>query len=369
MVSEKEKNKNLCQLKGSFARNGYDWWWHSFTAVSEKNGKEKAFFIEYFIINPEISPDKVVLGSDGKPCYFMIDCGTWKEDKAQLHQYYPMDEVRIDKKNLHITGPSFLLTEDRIQGHVEVKNPSEIELSDSGFMEWDIKLDKVIGYDVGYGTSALFRNLHAFDMYWHAKGVKTLMDGYVIYNGERYLVKRDSCYGYSDKNWGRDFTSPWIWLSSSDLVSEKTGKRLMNSCFEIGGGKPRAFHITFKDRLLILFFLEGKRYEFNFSKFWLHSKTEFDCYETEEKIVWNIVASRPTLRMETHIECQKKDMLLINYEAPDGERKFHRLFNGGSGVGRIRLFENGNVVDSFKTGHVGCEYGRYHKEGDDYRKQ
>ena len=158
MISEKEKNKNLCQLKGSFERNGYDWWWHSFTAVNEKTGKEKAFFIEYFIINPKISPDQVVLGSDAKPSYFMIDCGTWGIDKAQLHQYYAIDEVNIDKKKLFITGPSFLLTEDRIQGHVDVENPSEKELSDSGSMEWDLKLEKVIGYDVGYGTSALFRD-------------------------------------------------------------------------------------------------------------------------------------------------------------------------------------------------------------------
>lgn len=28
-------------LKGNLAREGYDWWWHSFTGINEKTGEEK----------------------------------------------------------------------------------------------------------------------------------------------------------------------------------------------------------------------------------------------------------------------------------------------------------------------------------------
>ena len=40
------------------------------------------------------------------------------------------------------------------------------------------------------------------------------------------MVTPEKIYGYADKNWGRDFTSPWVWLSSNCLISQKTGKQL-----------------------------------------------------------------------------------------------------------------------------------------------
>lgn len=134
-------NKNLYMLKGEFAKSGYDWWWHSFTARNEKTGEEKPFYIEYFIINPDVSPNKFVLGSDGKPSYFMINCGTWCKNKAQLHRYYNVSDIIICQSELRIMGPDFLLTEDRIKGYVDVKNAHPKELTDNGQMEWDIKLE------------------------------------------------------------------------------------------------------------------------------------------------------------------------------------------------------------------------------------
>ncbi len=368
-MNKRLQRKNLYKLTGSFAKTGYDWWWHSLTAYDEITKEEKPFYIEYFIINPKVSPDQYVLGSDSKPSYLMVNCGSWCKDKAQLHRFYNMKDVRIEKKRLHISGDDFLLTEERIKGKVNVSNPDPKSLSDEGSMEWDIHLDKKIHYDVGYGTSPLFCGLKAFDMYWHAQGIKTLMDGYIIYNGRKYIVRPETCYGYSDKNWGRDFTSPWVWLSSWDLVSTKTGKRLQNSAFEIGGGRPRAFGITFHDKLLIEFVYEGKKYEFNFSKFWTFPKVTFDCEETDDRIIWNVTAKRFTITFKVHIECLKADMLLINYEAPNGERKFHRLFNGGNGEGTVELYRKGKLIDSMKTAHVGCEYGKYHSEGDNYYKK
>ena len=46
------------------------------------------------------------------------------------------------------------------------------------------------------------------------------------YNGEKFKVTPETCYGYSDKNWGRGFTSPWVWLSSCNITSNITGKKL-----------------------------------------------------------------------------------------------------------------------------------------------
>ena len=55
------------------------------------------------------------------------------------------------------------------------------------------------------------------------------------------------CKAYHEKNWGKDFTSPWVWISSCNLTSELTGKKLENSVFDIGGG---SFQIVTEDRAL-----------------------------------------------------------------------------------------------------------------------
>lgn len=79
-------------------------------------------------------------------------------------------------------------------------------MCDDGNMSWHLSIDKKTAFHVGYGASSVFRKLNAFDMYWHAEGMKTIFEGWVTYNGERYLVRPEDCYGYADKNWGRDFT-------------------------------------------------------------------------------------------------------------------------------------------------------------------
>ena len=132
-----------------------------------------------------------------------------------------------------------------------------------GELEWDLKIEKKIAYNVGYGASGFFRALKAFQMFWHVEGVKTFYDGYVKFNGRKYIITPDTCFGYADKNWGSDFTTPWVWLSSNDMVSKVTGKRLENSAFDIGGGKPKIGPISLNRKLLGEFFYEGKSYEFN----------------------------------------------------------------------------------------------------------
>lgn len=71
--------------------------------------------------------------------------------------------------------------------------------------------------------------------------------------------------------------------------------------------------------------------------------------------------------METEVHCLKKDMLLINYEAPDGSRRHNRLWNGGNGVGTVKLYDRKDselvLVDEIRATHIGCEYGEYDHAG------
>ena len=200
-------------------------------------------------------------------------------------------------------------------------------------------------------------------MYWHAEGMKTAFRGDIYLNGRRYIVSPDTCYGYADKNWGRDFTSPWVWLASSSLVSRKTGRRLENSVFDIGGGRPKIYFVPLDRRLLGVFWYEGREYDFNFSKLHLKVKTAFSFTEGDGEVFWKVRQENIFAVMETEISCRKKDMLWIRYEAPDGVKRHNRLWNGGNGRGTVRLWDRTDTglefVDEILADHVGCEYGEY----------
>lgn len=371
MFDQSDITRDSFQLVGAQARKGYDWWWHSFTGYHEKTGQAKAFFIEFFLCNPACGESKPVLGQteenkvrSRRPSYLMVKAGAWGKDAAQLHRFFGWKQVRLRKgAPFGIRAEDCFVTEKRTQGHVCVtaKEASDHPewMCQSGEMSWRLEIDKQVAYNVGYGAGKLFRSLQAFEMFWHAEGMKTAYSGYVIWNGEKYRVSPEDCYGYADKNWGKDFTSPWVWLSSNHLTSMVTGKQLHNSVFDIGGGCPKVGPVALPRKLLSAFWYEGKAYEFNFSKFWTNTRTKFDCRETDDRILWYVEQSTWTNKMICEISCLKEDMLWINYEAPDGAKRHNRLWNGGTGSGTIRLYHRGKLIDKIHCENVGCEYGEY----------
>lgn len=376
MMNKSDITRDAYMLKGPLAKKGYDWWWHSFTAHHAKTGEAKSFYIEYFLCNPahaQVEPVLVWNDSAGRsagrrPSYCMVNVGFWGDPKGQLHRFFPWSQVHVsDGVPFHLTAGDCTCSETHMSGRVAVSEADAKAhpewMSDAGTMEWDLRIDKQVAYNVGYGASSFFRRLNAFEMFWHAEGMKTAFEGWLRLNGEEYIVRPEDCYGYADKNWGGDFTSPWVWLSSNDLISKATGKRLHNSVFEIGGGNPKAFGIALGRKLLGQFYYEGQDYEFNFSKFWTGSRTHFDCRETDTHIIWHVVQTTFRAKMIVDITCRKADMLLINYESPDGYKRHTRLWNGGTGQGTVKLYQRRHgrwrLIDQVYANHVGCEYGEY----------
>ena len=360
-------------LTGPFAYQGYDWWWHSFTGINEDTGEERSFFIEFFVCNPALGGRKPVFGQleqnrreKCRPSYLMVKAGCWGPEHMQLHRFFAWDEIGIcGSAPFRISAADCLVSERQLKGSVSI-SPEEAAahpewMCDSGSMSWDLEIDKLIAYNVGYGASSPLRAVKAFEMYWHAEGMKTAFSGTVTVNGQTWQVRPESCFGYADKNWGRNFTSPWVWLSSNDLTSRVSGKRLENSVFDIGGGCPKVFFVPLKRQLLSAFYYEGTEYEFNFSKFWTGTKTRFASDETDRLIRWYVRQENRDTVMETKLTCRKKDMLLINYEAPDGSKRHNRLWNGGNGRGIVTLTDKrtGRLIDDMIAEHVGCEYGEY----------
>ncbi len=381
MVNISDLNRDAFMLHGPLAECGYDWWWHSFTGRHAVTGEEKGFFIEFFAVNPALGGAAPIFGQkpsaqpehqstgDGKtqkPSYLMVKVGAWGEDAAQLHRFFGWNEVQIaEGAPFSVKAGDCFLSETETYGNVAVTGAAAHSewMCNDGTMSWQLKIDKKIAYNVGYGASKPLRESGAFEMFWHAEGMKTAYSGSIVWGGETYLVAPENCYGYADKNWGKDFTSPWVWLSSNHLTSTTTGKKLTNSVFNIGGGRPKIGQLALNRKLLGAFFYEGESYEFNFSKFWTLTRTIFSFRETETQTIWHVEQETPLHRMVTDITCKKKDMLFIHYEAPDGAMRHNRLFNGGNGVGMVKLYERHpggeRLIDAVIAENVGCEYGEY----------
>ena len=378
MFAHHDITRDAFMLHGPLARHGYDWWWHSFTAQDAETGEDKPFFIEFFACNPALGEDLPVLGqlprnreAGKKPSYLMVKAGTWGQDACQLHRFFGWKEVSMHADAPYeVKAADCQASETVLKGRISIsKEEAQAHpewMCDAGELAWDLTVDKQIAFNVGYGAGKPLREAEAFCMYWHAEGMKSAYSGSVTFNGRQYRVVPESCYGYADKNWGRDFTSPWVWLSSNCLVSRKTGRRLENSVFDIGGGRPKVYFVPLDRRLLGVFYYEGKEYDFNFSKLHLRVKTEFSFEEQEDQVVWHVRQENIHAVMETEVCCQKKDMLLINYEAPDGRKRHNRLWNGGNGWGLVKLYEKRNgsleLVDEVEASHIGCEYGEYNAE-------
>ena len=79
--------------------------------------------------------------------------------------------------------------------------------------------------------------------------------------------------------------------------------------------------------------------------------------------MWQVKQESHRAVMLTEIRCKKKDMLLVNYEAPDGSKRHNRLWNGGTGTGRIRLYKKEGIyhtlIDDINVRNVGCEFGEF----------
>ena len=365
MFNTHDISRNACQLFGGQAKCGYDWWWHSFTGRHAVTGEEKAFFIEFFVCNPASGGDVPKFGRLGEtPSYLMVKAGAWGEDGTQLHRFFGWNQVNLSWGTPYsVQADDCYLNETQTFGKVSV-SPEEAEqhpewMCGSGTMEWNLKIDKKVAFNVGYGAGKPMRVLQLFEMFCHAEGMKTAYAGEVICNGETYIVSPENSYGYADKNWGKDFTSPWVWLSSNNLTSKITGKKLQDSVFDIGGGCPKVGPVALKRKLLSAYWHEGKAYEFNFSKFWTFTRTKFDCQETDTQIIWHVEQQTWRNRMVTDITCEKKDMLLVNYEAPNGKKLHNRLWNGGNGKGTVKLYRDGKLIDEVYAENVGCEYGEY----------
>ncbi len=236
-------------------------------------------------------------------------------------------------------------------------------MSAAGEMSWELSAQKLLEYDVGFGASLPMRLVNAFQMYWHVQGMKTLYKGTIIFNGEEFEVSPNNCFGYQDKNWGFDYTNPWVWLNCNNFTSHASGKKLVQTSLVVGGARPVLFGKALAPKLLIAFYHEGELYDFNWTKICLFPGQQFNCQVDRELGRWQIVGWNKKAKIEIDFSCPRDGMLQLNYENPDGQKNHHHLWNGGYASGIVKLYcrieKNFELIDTFDGELGGCEYGVY----------
>ena len=125
MASKKINSSERYMLKGSLKKNGFDRWRIVTTGFSTVTGEERTFFIEFFAVNPLISPNECILGFKSRmpkseadlqhalagtqaamssnketfvqPSFFMVKAGVLGAGGKHINAYYSADNVDFSK--------------------------------------------------------------------------------------------------------------------------------------------------------------------------------------------------------------------------------------------------------------------------------
>lgn len=351
-MNKHDIKRNLPTMTGRLGKCGYDRWCHFFTGIHKETGVKKSFFVEYCIVNPELGGKEPVMGDKRyqRPAYLMVRAGMWGKNGYSVKRYYGIEEMEVASTFLKITAGECFLSENNIWGRIQEKHS----------MRWSLMMNKRVAFNIGYSTSQPVREINPFDMYWHAEGMRTIFEGTITADGQIYQVTAESGYGYADKKWGRDYTGPWFWVYGNQMKSKRTGERLKNSAFAIGGGDPVVLGFQLKNKPFADIYYEGQNREVNFSTPGTFARMKYSCKWKNGDLLWHMKAKSRNTAMEVRIVCPGGEMQVINYQTPEGEWKRDNTLGSGTGKGEILLYQRKGrkytLIDTIYVKGVGFEY-------------
>ncbi len=374
-------------LRGKLRHEGYERWRYVFSGTNTVTSREKRFFIELYIVNPGISPKAVVIGQKSrlamseadlkyviegkssaqtagneievKPSYVAVKAGFFGQNGKQINKFFSSSQLTFVRNSGTFKVGDNVFSSDSLSGSVEV---SEQELRvmpellcSAGSMKWDLKFDRNIICEPLYNKKMNF---------WAPFGAKSTFIGTVVADGQEYAVSSRSCNGYSDKSWGQSLNSPYFHISSAKLTSLISGKSLLNSCVTVEG--------NIEGTLYSMFAIEGTTFKIKEKRPFKKQSVVYDCSqmpESEEnaKVHWSMSVTYGQYLIDLDIYCRVNEMIVRDYEIPQGKRCLLKILGGGNGTGEIRIYrtigkniellEHANIYDAL------CEFGETEKVG------
>ncbi len=378
------RNKRY-KLGGSLKKNGFDRWRLIANGISSITGEECTFFIEFYIVNPALSPSECILGFKSRmrktpedlqyalagteneknllkeetvqPSFVMVKAGKLSKRGKQLNAYFPSSafvtgtsdyivKVGTDDKN------TCFIKESSTAGQISVSDIDLLEkpeiMGNSGSIAWNLRYSVEDGF---------FPNYNSKLTNWSCFGARTIVAGVILMDGEKFIVNKDRSYGYFDKNWGKAFTNPFLHLSSSNLISNISGKKLLESCFAVQG--------EYNKRLSILTSFEGKKLEFHANRLRkyniVYECTQMPQDENGVKLHWSVSMNDRRNYIDIDVICNAEAMFVRDYECPEGNRKVLKVLGGGSGTGELKVYrqikKDLELLEDVHIGNCLCEYG------------
>lgn len=366
--------RNSRMPSGHLAKRGYMRWWHSFWGANVRTGETRAFFVEFFVINPALGGEHPVLGQHPyfkrrgmKPSYVMVKAGVFPDGNGmggrQLHAFYPIPALQAAKCPLVLrTGAASsadtqegvcLCGEDRLTGYVEV-TPREAAhrsfLTDAGYMEWDLELSKSISCHTGILGGRLGQALRLWDNCWHGEGIRSFFRGTVILDDQIYEVTPGVGFAYADKHWGSCFSRPWFQFACGKLYSSRTDGELRHSALAVSSFRPRAMGLPLRRRFLLQLTYMGEDFDFTHCR--------WDVKEARGRFVWHILARSTAAVLKLSGSCKKENMISLKYEDPDGQ--VQPLRAAADGIGSLQLYrrmpEGRELIDTLRLEDALCIY-------------
>lgn len=371
-------SRNSYILRGFSAKRGYLRWWHSFCGVNVHTGETRTFFVEFFVINPGLGSGRPILAQHPyfrkrgmKPSYVMVKAGVFPDENGkggrQLHAFYPISALQTTACPLVMRIGSAppdetasqngvcLYSEDRLTGYVDVtprKARHRSFMTDAGYMEWDLEVNKSISCHTGIFSGRLAQALRVSDSYWHGEGIRSFFRGNVSLDGQLYEVTPELSYSYADKHWGRSLDTPWFQLSCVKLSSTRADGTLRNSALAVTGICPRALGFRLRRRFLLQLTYMGEDFDF--------TRCKWDVKETGKRFIWHLLAQNSTAVLKLSVSCKKEHMLHLQYENPDGQKPKQPLWAGSDGIGTIQLYRRApggrELLDTLKLEGALCIY-------------
>lgn len=363
--------RNSDSLQGSLSKRGYMRWWHSFSGVQSETGETRTFFVEIFIVNPALGQNRPVLGQHPyfkkrgmKPSYVMVKAGAFPDAQGnggvQLNAFYPISALQATGSPLvmrleHPEAGRCLYSEDRLTGYVDV-SPKEARhrsrMTDTGYMEWDLKVQKAVSCHTGRLAGNFFQLLNLLDSFWHGEGVKSFFQGRVMLDGVSYDVTPEQSYGYADKHWGHCFNRVWLQFSCGKMFSQRTGGELRHSVLAVNSYCPKFFLFPLRPQLMLQLTYRGEDLEF--------TRCKWETKETGKRFIWHILAQKKDIVVKISGSSTKKEMLNLQYEDPDGRKTKQPLLAGCGGVGTLQLYRRVHrqreLLDTLKLDGALCIY-------------
>jgi tocopherol cyclase len=379
-ISKENARNNAYKLKGSLKKNGFDRWRFFFYGQAKNSGEQRCFYIELYILNPLVSPDMPFFGcipdaqfpnrqiQQDMPLdtdkdkseentvlssYVVLRAGELGRTSKQVNSFFPADDLLLNKKQFGLKIGNSSISNNLLEGSVFLDPHEKLEhpeyFSDAGLFSWKLKYEKQMDFRTGYSK----KNYN-----WIPTGAKTVYAGTFSVDGEDFIVSPTEMTGYADKNWGKNFTQPWFHLSSANLVSTISGKKLQQSCFAIQG--------IYEKKLCILADLEGQKMEFipgnlfhNYTVTWSCSEAPADS--EGKKLHWSVSVHDSHCILDVDIFCKVDELYAHDYEIPSRKNKRFKVLSGGTGTGEIRFYRCINKgVELIEHAHIVqalCEYG------------